>query len=109
MLDLSYAAAQELDMVEAGTAPVHIEVVGNHRVVSPVPPGTLSSIAGMLLSTDARPIQHRNGPDKRVEMLMAPFRIMSQDALYVRRERRVASTLPVDHKAHDFVPTFLVT
>jgi len=54
MLDLSQAAARELGMLEAGTSPVQIEVIGNHRPVAPIPSSLIASVAGMLLNTDTR-------------------------------------------------------
>jgi rare lipoprotein A len=104
MLDLSYAAAQELGMVASGTVPVHIQVVGNHRVVPPIPAGTLSALTGMGLS-----IQHRDGSDKGYDLLTAPLLTMPQQALYVRRERRVGSTLALDHTAHNTVSTLIAS
>ena len=43
MLDLSHAAARELGMMEAGTAAVHIEVIGRAQLMRPLPPQQLSA------------------------------------------------------------------
>lgn len=109
MLDLSHAAARELGMLEAGMTTVQIEVVGDHRAVAPIPAGKLSSVAGMLLSSDTRPVRQRSGSEEGFEGPAAPIRMMPQEALYVRRERRIGSMLAADHTAHNTVPVLIVS
>jgi peptidoglycan lytic transglycosylase len=108
MLDLSHAAARELDMVEAGTTTVYIEVTGDHHVVTPVPVGAIFAVAGSMLTGDVRPSRpHRVG--EGLERLDGPVRMMPQEALYVRRERRIGSILAADHTAHNTVPGLIVS
>ena len=109
MLDLSQAAAQELDMVEAGTTVVQIEVVGDHRPMAPVPAGKLFSVAGMFLTRDVTPARQRSKSEGVFEVPAVPLRMMPTEALYVRRERRIASMLAADHTAHNTVPVLIVS
>lgn len=109
MLDLSQAAARELGMIDAGTSAVQIEVIGNHRPVTPMPSSMIPSVAGMLLNTDTRlPKRHRR-QQEGVTVPVVPLRMMPQEALYVRRERRIGSMLAADHSAHNTVPGLIVS
>lgn len=108
MLDLSHAAARELDMVEAGTTAVYIEVTGDHHVVAPVPEGRIFAVAGSMLTEDVRPSRpYRVG--QGLERPDGPIRMMPQEALYVRRERRIGSILAANHTAHNTVPVLIVS
>ena len=109
MLDLSQAAARELGMLEVGTSPVQIEVMGSHRPVVPIPPSLIASVAGMLLNTDTRFVKRPTRHEEGVEVPAAPPRMMPQEALYVRRERRIGSMLAADHSAHNTVPGLIVS
>lgn len=109
MLDLSQAAARELGMLEAGTSPVQIEVIGNHRPVVPIPSSLIASVAGMLLNTDTRVMKRHTRQEEGVEVPVVPLRMMPQEALYVRRERRIGSMLAADHSAHNTVPGLIVS
>ena len=109
MLDLSQAAARELGMLEAGTSAVQIEVIGNHRPVTPMPSSMIPSVAGMLLSTDARLVKRHRHQEEGVAVPAVPLRMMPQEALYVRRERRIGNMLAADHSAHSTVPGLLVS
>ena len=109
MLDLSHAAARELGMVEAGTTVVQIEVVGDHRAVVPIPPGKLSVVAGMLLSRDTRPVRQGGRSEEGFAVPADPIRMMPQEALYVRRERRIGSMLAADYTAHNIVPGLIIS
>ncbi len=109
MLDLSQAAARELGMLEAGTSAVQIEVIGNHRPVAPVPSSLIASVAGTLLNTDTRVVKRPTRQDEGVEVPAVPPRMMPQEALYVRRERRIGSMLAADHSAHNTVPGLIVS
>ena len=95
MLDLSHAAARELGMVEAGTTAVQIEVIGDHRPVAQIPSTKIPAVSGMVLNTVERPA--------------VPVRMMPQEALYVRRERRIGSMLAADHTAHNTVPVLILS
>jgi len=105
MLDLSEAAAQELGMVEAGIAAVQVEVIGDHRMLPPLPHNLLSfafSVRPVSEATD-----HPSSPDalKRLAVL---GRRQPQDVLYVRRERRLRGPLAVHDPAQLPVPLFLM-
>ena len=106
MLDLSQAAARALDMVDMGTAAIQLEVIGAHRGLLPVPDRQWVSITGLVFSTDSRPSSKRS--QKGVEPPKVALRLMPQEALYVRRERRSGSVLAADHLAHRDVPSLLV-
>lgn len=109
MLDLSHAAASELGMIETGTTAVQIEVIGDHRPVAPIPPTKIPAVAGTLLSTDMRVMKQHPRPDEGVEKSAIPVRMMPQEALYVRRERRIGSMLAADHTAHNTVPVLILS
>ncbi len=109
MLDLSQAAARELDMLEVGTAAVQIEVIGDHRPVAQIPATRIPAVAGMLFNTDTRAVRPHSRLDEGVEVPAVPLRMMPQEALYVRRERRIGSMLAADHSAHNTVPVLIVS
>lgn len=109
MLDLSQAAARELGMVEVGTTAVQIEVIGDHRPVTQIPATKIPTVAGMLLNTDTRVVKQHRRPDDGFERPAVPVRLMPQEALYVRRERRIGSMLAADHTAHNTVPVLILS
>ena len=109
MLDLSQAAARELDMLDVGTAAVQIEVIGDHRPVAHIPPARIPAVAGMLLNTDIRTMGPHSRQEEGFEVPAVPLRMMPQEALYVRRERRIGSMLAADHSAHNTVPVLIVS
>ncbi|MEK6802159.1 MAG: septal ring lytic transglycosylase RlpA family protein [Nitrospirota bacterium] len=109
MLDLSHAAARELGMVEAGTTAVQIEVIGDHRPVAQIPPTKIPAVAGILLNVDTRAVRQHRRPEEGVERPAVPVRMMPQEALYVRRERRIGSMLAADHTAHNTVPVLILS
>ncbi|MGZ9203854.1 MAG: septal ring lytic transglycosylase RlpA family protein, partial [Nitrospira sp.] len=103
MLDVSQAAARALDMVDMGTAAVQIEVIGAHRALVPVP---TRQWANMLLSSEGPPTSRRS--QKGLGTPGVALRLMPQEALFVRRERRSGSVLAADYTAHRAVPVLLV-
>ncbi len=109
MLDLSHAAALELDMVEAGTSVVQIEVIGEHRPVAPIPPSRIPTVAGFVLNTEMHAAKRPTRQDSGLEVPAVPPRMMPQEALYVRRERRIGSLLAADHSAHNIIPVLIVS
>lgn len=109
MLDLSHAAALELDMVEAGTSVVQIEVIGEHRPVAPIPPSRIPTVAGLVLNTETHATKRPTRQDSALEVPAVPLRMMPQEALYVRRERRIGSLLAADHSAHNIIPVLIVS
>ncbi|MCC2642722.1 MAG: exported protein of unknown function, putative Rare lipoprotein [Nitrospira sp.] len=109
MLDLSYAAAREIGMVESGTTAVQIEVIGNHRPVVPVPVAKVATVAGTLLNTNVSRVRAQSRSIGAFEAPDVPVRMMPQEALYVRRERRIGSMLANDHTAHNTIPMLIVS
>ena len=109
MLDLSHAAARELGMVEAGTTAVQIEVIGDHRPVVQIPTTKIPAVAGVLLNMGTRAVKQHRRPEEGVERPALPVRMMPQEALYVRRERRIGSMLAADHTAHNTVPVLILS
>ncbi len=107
MLDLSHAAARELGMVEAGTAAVQIEVIGDYQVMPPLPPGPLS--VGMHVRRDSGPARHHRPSGKDLERPALPVRMRPQEALYVRRERRLGSLLAAHNSAHKAGPPLIIS
>ena len=96
ILDLSEAAAQELGMVEAGTAAVQLEVLGEHRVIPPQPQNqrflilTVQSMAEAEKQSDFTP-DGLERPAVRARTLPHAMRD-------VRRERRHSRQRP-DHNS----------
>jgi len=109
MLDLSHAAARELGMVEVGTTAVQIEVIGDHRPVAPIPSARIPAVAGMLLNADVHARRQQSRPAEGFEVPAVPVRMMPQEALYVRRERRIGSMLAADHTAYNTIPVLIVS
>jgi rare lipoprotein A len=91
MLDLSEAAAHELGMVEAGTAAVQLEVLGEHHVVPPHPQNPRFLILTVQSMAEAEK-QSDLVPDD-LNRLTVPARSIPQDVWYVRRERRLSRQL----------------
>ncbi|MBX3237852.1 MAG: septal ring lytic transglycosylase RlpA family protein [Nitrospiraceae bacterium] len=109
MLDLSYAAARELGMVEVGIAPVQIEVVGDHGPVMPIPASMIPSVAGTILRTDSASPGSYSRRSSGYHSPVVQIREMPKEALYVRRERRIGSMLAADHTAHNTVPVLVLS
>jgi peptidoglycan lytic transglycosylase len=103
ILDLSYAAARELDMVRDGISAVYLEVVGHH--------GPELSVGHLSGATDAVPLFDQLGqpwtvppPDRDVRGPFDSVRVMPSDILRERRARRVGDILAAEHRA-DVVAT----
>ncbi|MBA3753033.1 MAG: septal ring lytic transglycosylase RlpA family protein [Nitrospira sp.] len=109
MLDLSQAAAQALEMIETGTTAVQIEVIGDHRIVAPLPPRGVPAFAGTLLGWESRPTRERRPSEEGVERAAMTTPTMSQQALYARRERRIGSMLAAGHTAHNAVAVLIIS
>jgi rare lipoprotein A len=97
ILDLSEAAAQELGMVEAGTAAVQLEVLGEHQVMPPHPQNQHFLILTVQSMAEAEQ-QGDLAPDG-LERPAVRARTMPQDLWYVRRERRLSRQLAGHHAA----------
>lgn len=111
MLDLSYAAAVELGMVDVGTTVVHLEVIGEHRPVSSVVKHSSLSITAIPLHM----IRQQGRENGFFEELLHDYQVPApseslfpREMLYVRRERRVAGVWAADHPSHDGVPVTVV-
>jgi rare lipoprotein A len=113
MLDLSYAAARELGMVEGGISAVHVEVIGDHRSSALLRLAELKEAVGEgLVSRLAEPVSTAPGsaPDDltRGHSSKRIVRSILADMLHERRVRRVAGVLANTHTAFRAVPTLLV-
>ncbi len=109
MLDLSYAAARELGMVEVGTSSVQVEVVGDHGPVIPLPTSIIPRAAGAIFRTEGVESGYRSRKWERIHVPSTPVRELPKEALYVRRERRIGAMLAADHTAHNTVPVLVLT
>jgi hypothetical protein len=108
ILDLSYAAAQRLALVENGTAPVSLEVIGqqNRRLHLPFERG------GMVVGALARLEQALGFSDRRAgksdDRKLVPgesrpargLRLFLGDMMLQRRDRRAATLLAAEEGAH---------
>lgn len=113
MLDLSYAAARELGMVEGGISAVHVEVIGDHRSVAQLKLAELKeSVDRGVVSRLVEPPSLAPGfaPDSfaREQSPKRAVRPILADMLHERRVRRVADVLANTHTAFRSVPTLLV-
>ncbi|HEX2056684.1 MAG TPA: septal ring lytic transglycosylase RlpA family protein [Nitrospiraceae bacterium] len=104
ILDLSYAAAAELGMVEAGTSVVHLEVVGQHR---PIASGTQARYAmtlgrGLLTGGIPGVGPEPYGPVLELQVPPPAERLFPRDILRQRRERRHAAVATGEYPAHTF-------
>ncbi len=88
ILDLSEAAAHELGMVEAGTAAIQLEVLGEHQVMPSHPQNQRFLILTVQGMSEAEQ-QSALAPDG-LERPAVRARTMPQDVWYVRRERRLS-------------------
>jgi rare lipoprotein A len=94
MLDLSQAAAQELGMVQAGTAAVQLEVIGESQAIRGLPRSLpLTTRRAGDVATPSHP------PLDGLERPAVCARTGPQDLWYVRRERRHGSQLPAHNSA----------
>lgn len=105
ILDLSYAAASQLGMVEGGVSVVQLEVIGDHRPDFLVASGETSSASPPLLTVhrvdrpamEASVIPALARPDPAMARV---HRVLPNDVLLQRRVRRVPSILAADDLAH---------
>ena len=107
ILDLSYAAAQELEMVRDGISAVYLEVVGRH--------GPELSVGQVPMAAKTAWLFHHTGhtwpvplPDRDIRGSVDALRMMPSDILRERRARRVGDILAAEHRA-DVVATLALT
>lgn len=103
ILDLSYAAARELDMVRDGISAVYLEVVGRHGPELSVGRVSMSTDTTWLLA-QARHTWAVLPPDRDIGGTVDAVRMMPSDILRERRARRVGDILAAEHRA-DVVAT----
>ena len=106
ILDLSYAAARELDMVRDGISAVYLEVVGRHGPDLFVGPASMSADTTWLLG-QARHTWAVPPPDRDIGGTVDAVRMMPSDILRERRARRVGDIMAAEHRA-DVVATLEV-
>jgi rare lipoprotein A len=96
ILDLSRAAAVQLDMERGGLAHVQITIVG-HRG---------RDMTEVAQRGTASPLLQGDGVAGRpVPVMGSTFRVLPSDVWLTRRIRRVPAMLAADHTAHAKVPT----
>jgi rare lipoprotein A len=112
ILDLSYAAARQLGMVEGGISAVHVEVIGDHRSSALLRLAELKELlTGGVVSRLFEPASTApvSAPDlSRGRSSKRAVRSILADMLHERRVRRVAGVLANTHTAFRAVPTLLV-
>jgi rare lipoprotein A len=106
MLDVSQAAARALDMVDAGTAAVQIEVIADHRAGTAMSSQELSAVARTLLTPQARSADSRSR--RNMTMPTMSLRALPQEARDVRRERRTGNLQAANHTAHHIIPVLII-
>lgn len=115
ILDLSYAAAQELGMVEGGIAVVQLEVIGDHRPEFLATPGRFAPATGLLplsgpgvsgFRPDSPPTPSAldgKGATRHVVRFLPGDMITSS-----RRVRRVSDILAADHTVYSAVAALVL-
>lgn len=114
ILDLSYAAAAQLGMVEGGVSVVQLKVIGDHRPdfivaseeTSPSSPPLLivHRVDGLVRQAFAVPALAHQDP-----AMARMHRVLPNDVLLQRRVRRVPSILAADHTAHTAVSALVIS
>lgn len=114
ILDLSYAAASELDMVDGGVSVIQLEVIGDHR------PNFLVSeeqSEGVPLVNALRdfPISHLERDHEPTRAVVQHgtsqgrgIRLPPTDVLHERRVRRVATIFALDHSVYTTVAALVL-
>ena len=115
ILDLSYAAAQELGMVEGGISVVQLEVIGDHRPEFLATSGRFAPATGLLPlsgpsltgfprgSPPTPSALDGNGPTRQVVRFLPGDMIASS-----RRVRRVSDILAADHTVYAAVTALVL-
>jgi rare lipoprotein A len=113
MLDVSYAAAVELGMIQSGTSIVHLEVIGQHR-----PLVTIVEALSPMAVERSFPVRLESGKEEKglqtrgLSLGIHPphpvERLFPREILHERRERRHATVLAGDYAAHNPIPTLTV-
>ena len=98
VLDLSHAAAVQLDMDHKGTAHVQIEIVGQWRPeLLQYSESTSGRISSLLIE--------KTVADRPIAFMTSWLRVLPSDVWLARRIRRVPAILAADHIAHAEVAT----
>jgi rare lipoprotein A len=103
ILDLSYAAARELEMVRDGISAVYLEVVGRHGPELSAGEASTAAKTTWLLD-QARHTWPAPLPDRDIGGSVDALRMMPSDILRERRARRVGDILAAERRA-DVVAT----
>jgi len=116
IVDLSHAAARELDMVEDGVAAVQLEVAGREKT------GWLAAIVEVIMQArsftklESQPESVDSGAFKSIARWLQPEEVRSErslrlpptDVMRERRARRVADILAAEHDVYTTVAALLV-
>jgi rare lipoprotein A len=112
ILDLSYAAAVQLDMIEGGVSAIQLEVIGDHRPEFMLPAEDSSPAYAMLFAL--RPLNAQEMATvpcpavDRPDTTMTPWhRLSPNDVLLSRRWRSSPSSLAVDPANRD-IPALVI-
>ena len=98
ILDLSHAAAVQLNMAHEGTAHVQIEIVGQWRPeLLQYSESTSGRISSLLIE--------KTVADPPIPFMTSWLRVLPSDVWLARRIRRVPAILAADHTAHAEVAT----
>jgi rare lipoprotein A len=95
ILDLSHAAAGELEMVKNGITPIQLEVVGHDEGLMPVRHSGPLSLA--LLAYNAMSV-HSRSPAPQDARRLRSIRLAPADVMRERRARRVGDILAADQR-----------
>lgn len=116
ILDLSYAAAAELDMVEGGTSVVQLEVIGDHRpdfLISEEQPKAVRVVSA--LHDHDFMISRLDNSHETAHSLVQPeyprsrgVRLPPTDVIHERRARRVGTILALDHSVYSAVAALVL-
>ncbi|MEW6248778.1 MAG: septal ring lytic transglycosylase RlpA family protein [Nitrospirota bacterium] len=115
ILDLSYAAAQELGMVEGGISVVQLEVIGDHRPEFLATPGRFVPATGLLPLSGPSLAGSRTGSPPTPSALDGKgatrqvVRFLPGDMITSsRRVRRVSDILAADHTVYAAVASLVL-
>lgn len=114
ILDLSYAAAAELEMVERGTSVIQLEVIGDHRPhflasdERSAGASLVSALQAIPISRLGRIYEPRPALVQQGASQGRGMRFLPTDVLHERRVRRVTTILALDHSVYTAVAALVL-